>query len=107
MPQNDIWITHLAVNLDEREVLRYQIQMPKLGQFWSSCTKKNHIFPSNIVVMPLTQCVNCIFNGDSKVSDISDADLLIKNAFREGAKMGCFKGLRHLINRDLEIRCPF
>ena len=57
--------------------------------------------------MPLTQGVNCTFSDDDKVLDISNADLLRKVYFREGAKMVCFEGPRHLINRDLQIRCLF
>jgi len=101
MPQNDLWITHLAVNLDKWKASRYQIQMPELGQFWSSLTQKNHIFHSKIVVMPLTQGKKCIFSDDDEVSGISNFDLLRKVYFREGAKMVCFKRPRHLINRDL------
>ena len=84
MPQNDLWITHLAVNLDEWEASRYQIQVPELGQFWSSLTPKNLIFHSKIVVMPLIQGANCTFSDDDKVSDISNADLLRNFDFREG-----------------------
>jgi len=36
MPQNDLYITHLAINLDAWEASRHQIEMPELGQFWSS-----------------------------------------------------------------------
>ena len=56
----------LAANLDEWGALRCHIQMPELGQFWSSLTPKIHIFSSKIVVMPLTQGVNCTFSGDMK-----------------------------------------
>jgi hypothetical protein len=57
--------------------------------------------------MPLTQGANYIFIDDKQVSDISNADLLRNFDFREGAKMVCFEGPRHLINHDLGIGCPF
>ena len=53
------------------------------------------------MVIPLTQGVNCTSSDDNEVSGISNADLLRNVDFREGAKMACFKGPRHLINSDL------
>ena len=57
MLQNDIWVTELAANLDEWGALRYQIQMPELGQFWPSLTPKIHIF---FKMSPVETCVYCM-----------------------------------------------
>jgi hypothetical protein len=60
--------------------MQYQSQMPKLGRIYTSLASPIHTAVVDLVAMPLTQGVTCLYNEDSEVSDISNTNLL-KNIF--------------------------
>ena len=94
----------LLLNPVNGDNFKIRVLLPRKYHFMPTLAHDKTLAPGELVVMPLTQGLNCSCREYNEVSGIFNTDLSKKMYFSKRAKMECFMEVGSGINHNLKLR---